>query len=142
MSRGGIQLQSKHMAGKPGIVNNPSGIGGFGDNPENRNPGGWKKEDSISYQYNKLMRLSVGEFKKWLEENPEEARTMAQELAYQALLSARKDLGYLKEITDRTEGKPLQKSEIDANVQTNALSDETLEKLNAMYDKNIEPDQE
>ena len=27
---------------------NPEGKGGFGDNPQNRNPGGWKKEESIS----------------------------------------------------------------------------------------------
>lgn len=89
-------------------VPNPTGKGGFGDNPQNRNPGGWKSEDSISYNYNKLIRMSVEDIKKWLVDNPESKRTMAQELAYNAVIQARKDLSYLKEITDRTEGKAQQ----------------------------------
>lgn len=92
--------------------NNPKGIGGFGDNPQNRNPGGWKKDQSISYQYNLLIRLKVNEFREWLQLHPENERTMAQELAYQAVLKARKELNYLKEITDRVEGKPAQSTDI------------------------------
>lgn len=84
---------------------NPEGKGGFGDNPEHRSPGGWKREDSITYQYNFLLRLSVSQFRDWLNEHPEEERTMAQEIAYKAVFSSRKDIQYLKEITDRTEGK-------------------------------------
>lgn len=92
----------------PPSLRNPTGKGGFGDNPQNRNPGGWKKEQSISYQYNLLIRLNVQEFRGWIEANPEEKRTMAQDIAYHAVLRARKDLNYLKEITDRVEGKPQQ----------------------------------
>jgi hypothetical protein len=91
---------------------NPKGKGGFGDNPENRNPGGWRKEDSIGYQYNMLQRLTVDEFKKWLVDNPDNKRTMAQELAYNAVLKARKELNYLKEVTDRTEGKAPQSIDV------------------------------
>lgn len=91
---------------------NPTGKGGFGDNPQNRNPGGWKKDQSISYQYNFLIRLKVDEFREWLQEHPENERTMAQELAYQAVLKARKELNYLREITDRIEGKPSQSTDI------------------------------
>src|SRR5690554_6238553 len=87
---------------------NPEGKGGFGDNPQNRNPGGWKKEDSISYQYNFLLRLTVEQFKQWEKEHPENKRTVAQGLAYSAVLKARKELNYLKEVTDRTEGRPKQ----------------------------------
>jgi len=90
---------------------NPTGKGGFQDHPELRSDGGWKKEDSIGYQYNYLMRLTINDFKKWLTDNPEDERTMAQELAYQAMLQARKDLAYLKEVTDRTEGKPKQSTD-------------------------------
>lgn len=84
---------------------NPTGKGGFGDHPENRSPGGWKKEGSISYQYNFLIRLNVEQFKLWLSENPEKERTVAQDIAYNAVINSRKDLKYLQEITDRTEGK-------------------------------------
>lgn len=117
---------------------NPEGKGGFGDNPQNRNPGGWKKEQSISYQYNFLIRLKVDEFREWLQRHTESERTMAQELAYQAVLKARKELNYLKEITDRIEGKPNQPTDITSggkpilggqtNVHThhsNAEADET-----------------
>lgn len=87
---------------------NPTGKGGFGDNPQNRSDGGWKKEDSYSYQLRLMDRMTVKEFKEWLVDNPEDKRTMAQEKAYYAQVKARKDLQYLKEVTDRTEGKALQ----------------------------------
>lgn len=86
-------------------VPNPTGKGGFQDHPELRNPGGWKKEDSISYQYNLLVRLTVEEFKAWVKKYPEDTRTMAQEIAHRAILRAIKSLKDLQEITDRTEGK-------------------------------------
>jgi len=37
---------------------NPSGKGGFGDNPENRNPGGWKKENTARYKLELLIQMS------------------------------------------------------------------------------------
>lgn len=84
---------------------NPNGRGGFGDNPENRNPGGWKKEDSIGYQYRYLQRLTVDELENWIKEHGKDKRTVAQDLAYKALVKAQKELPYLKEVTDRSEGK-------------------------------------
>lgn len=97
---------------------NPTGKGGFGDNPQNRNPGGWKKDQSISYQYNFLIRLKVDEFREWLQQHPESQRTMAQELAYQAVLKARKEIKYLQEITDRVEGKSKMSTDITSNGET------------------------
>ena len=78
---------------------------GFHTNPERRCNGRWKKEDSISYQYNMFLGLTVKKFKDWFQFYPESKRTVAQELAYQAVYAARTDLKYLEEITDRTEGK-------------------------------------
>lgn len=40
---------------------NPEGKGGFGDHPENRNPGGWKKEDTPRYKLEQMMKLSIKE---------------------------------------------------------------------------------
>jgi hypothetical protein len=39
-------------------VPNPTGKGGFGDHPENRNPGGWKKEDTPRFKLEKMMNMS------------------------------------------------------------------------------------
>ena len=74
------------------------------------NPKGgyWNSEDSIGFQYKKLIKMTVDEFKRWMKDYPEKERTIAQELAYQSVLKARKDLAYLKEVTDRTEGRASQ----------------------------------
>jgi hypothetical protein len=88
-----------------GLVRNPTGKGGFGDNPQNRSTGSWSKDSSVSYWYRYFFSLTVEKFKKFPSENPEKIRLMACEIAYNAVLKSRKDLPYLKEITDRTEGR-------------------------------------
>lgn len=40
-------------------VPNPTGKGGFGDNPQNRNPGGWRKQDTPRFKLEKMMNLSM-----------------------------------------------------------------------------------
>ena len=93
------------MPVKKGQVINPTGKGGFKDNPENRNSGYWSAEDSISFQYKKLQKLTIEELEQWISQNPKSLRTVAQDLAYKALVKAQKELSYLKEVTDRSEGK-------------------------------------
>lgn len=85
---------------------NKSGKGGFSDNPENRSDGRWSKDSSISYWYNKLLRMDLKKFKAF------KPQTMAESIAYQAVVEAVTELGHLKEVTDRTEGKPNQRTEI------------------------------
>jgi len=87
---------------KKKVITNPTGKGGFKDNPQNKANGRWTKETSISYNYNYLIRLRQSEFEKF------KPQTIAQELAYNAILEAKGDLPYLKEVTDRTEGKAIQ----------------------------------
>ena len=89
-------------------IPNPTGKGGFREHPENMSGGYWNSEDSIGFQYKKLIKMTVDEFKRWMKDYPEKERTIAQELAYQSVLKARKDLAYLKEVTDRTEGRASQ----------------------------------
>lgn len=43
---------------------NPSGKGGFADNPQNRNPGGWKKEDTPRYKLEQMMKMTAAELRK------------------------------------------------------------------------------
>lgn len=38
-------------------VPNPTGKGGFGDNPQNRNPGGWSKSDTLRFKIEKASVL-------------------------------------------------------------------------------------
>lgn len=42
-------------------VPNPTGKGGFGDNPQNRNDGAWKKSDTPRYKLEQMMKLSEDE---------------------------------------------------------------------------------
>ena len=103
---------------------------GFHTNPENRNPGGWKKEDSYSYQLKLMDRMTVKEFKEWISKNPENKRTMAQEKAYNAQFKSRTDLQYLKEVTDRTEGKAPQTVDVTTQGESiNPLNSLTVEEL-------------
>ena len=97
---------------KKGEVTNPTGRGGFGDNPQNKASGRWSKETSISYWYNHLIRLNLEEFEAFTPE------TMAQQLAYNSIEESKKELNYLKEVTDRTEGKAFQQTDITSNGET------------------------
>jgi len=92
---------------------NPTGKGGFGDHPENRNPGGWKPEYTFSYQYRRFMNMTVEEFKSWKDKTADSEKTMVEELAYVAVLKARSDIRDRQEITDRTEGKAPQTVVVD-----------------------------
>ena len=103
---------------KIGTVNNPKGKGGFIENPQNRANGAWSKETSISYWYNKLIRLDIEEF------NIFDPQTMAQNAAYAAVKKAIEELNYLKEVTDRTEGKASQA--IDVTSDGNELKGNTI----------------
>lgn len=90
----------------------------FADRPEDRHSGRWKKENSISYQYNRFMAMSAIDFKKWRDTNPAELRSMAEDIAYTRVWDARNASGRIaldntREITDRTEGKPAIIAHID-----------------------------
>ncbi len=49
--------------------NNPTGKGGFGDNPENINPGGEPKNSMKNYKARVLAALTDEEKEKWLKDN-------------------------------------------------------------------------
>lgn len=119
-----LKINKKHGGGAPGNANNPTGKGGIHTRPQDRSNGRWRKEDSISYQYNMLIRLSVADFKGWLSKYTEKTRTMAQEIAYQAVLSSRTDIRYLEEITDRTEGKAPQTITHDGELKSTFDNDQ------------------
>lgn len=120
---------------KEGDINNPSGKGGFGDNPQNRANGRWSKETSIGYWYNHIIRMSVEEF------NDFKPQTIAQELAYNSVIEAKNELSYLKEVTDRTEGKAVQPTDITSQgekiTQPQAIQVEIVKSNEAKSDTSI-----
>ncbi len=79
-----------------------------------RNDGRWKKEDSISYQYNRILRMTPSEFEKF---KKKKNLTMAQKIAIMRISDAigigtNEALKNTVEITDRTEGKSQQNVDI------------------------------
>lgn len=87
---------------------NPSPSTRFGGEKANpQSPGGWKKENTISYQYHRFLNMSPAELKAYAD-TPDKERTVAMDIAYSRVLASRKSLMDTKEITDRTEGKAQQ----------------------------------
>lgn len=98
---------------------NPTGKGGFGDNPHNRNSGGrYPRNESFTYWYSFFKGMTVTEYNKWAVDNPENTRTIAANLALIRLENAKESLKEFKEVADRSEGKPTQKISYGDNVIT------------------------
>ena len=101
----------------------------FKNSPQYINGGRWDEEKSISFQYKKLIRMTPGQFRRWEIDHKENERTVAQEIAHKAVEKARDDLAYLKEVTDRTEGKAPQKQELDVVIENREFDDQQSEKV-------------
>lgn len=58
------------LATKQDYNRNPTGRGGFGDNPQNRHNGAWKKENTPRGKLEKLLsETTLGEFLEQIQEN-------------------------------------------------------------------------
>jgi hypothetical protein len=90
---------------------NPTGKGGFGDNPQNRSDGRWSKENSFSYWMNYFKSLTVRQFFLYESTKPEDERTVAESLAYARVSKSRNDLKEFQEVANRTEGMPVRRHE-------------------------------
>lgn len=97
---------------------------GFHTNPERRSDGRWKKENSISYNYNKFLAMSEEEFAEYT------PQTKAQRIAYNRIKDAEDSLNDTKEITDRIEGKAPQSIDMTSNGESiNPYSNLTTDEL-------------
>ncbi len=92
----------------------------FADRPQDRSPGGWKKENVFSYQFKRFMNMSEQEFREF-SRTPKDTMTMAERLAYNRVLNADKSLADFKEIADRTEGKAAQAIDLSGEVTLEGL---------------------
>lgn len=118
-------------------VPNPEGRGGFGDNPQNRSNGRWKKEMVFSYQYKRFMNMTLKELDDY-RTSPIDNRTVVEELAYQRVIAAKISLQDVKEITDRTEGKARESLDVTTggeSLNVQKLSDEELDERLRQYAK-------
>lgn len=84
---------------------------GFNVHPENRSDGGWKKENTISYQYKRFLSMTPEQLKAFANV-PNNERTVAMDIAYSQVIKSRASLNHTKEITDRTEGKAPQSIDV------------------------------
>lgn len=108
---------------------NPEGKGGFQERPNDRSDGRWDKNESISYQYNKLLRMSPEALDEYI------PQTNAQAIAKKRILSAMGENGLLdtKEITDRVEGKAPQSIDMTSKGESiNPYAALTTEELRAL----------
>lgn len=96
----------------PPAFRNPTGKGGFGDNPQNRSDGRWSKANSFSYWMNYFKSLSFKEFKDYDKTKPLEERTVSEQLAYVRVSRSTEHLSEFQEVANRTEGRPVEYKEI------------------------------
>jgi len=93
---------------KPKGNPNPSPDTRFGGKKANlQSPGGWKSENTISYQYRRFLNMTPVKLKEF-SKIPEGERTVAMDIAYAQVIQSQKSLLHAKEVTDRTEGKAQQ----------------------------------
>ena len=125
---------------------------GFAAHPENSAHGRWNANLTPSYQYKKFFNMERNKFieigRKWrlieipegeLEKYPYENHTMVEENSWLAVMRARDDLAYLKETTDRVEGRPKEKIEAKVDTRLTQMTDEELYDLaRAEFGENTE----
>ncbi len=116
--------------------NNPTGIGGFKHNPQNRSDGRWSKDNSFSYWYNKFKAMTVTELKQWMADNPEDVRSVASDLAYRRVFNSQKDLKEFQEVADRSEGKA--RASMDITSAGQVLNIALVEFLDGTKDKSTD----
>lgn len=94
---------------------NPSGKGGFGDNPENRNSGSWKKTDTARFKLEQMMKLSQEELQEVIRQP--DIPVFEQKLA---LAIRDGDWKVIREITHEVYGTP--KQSVDVNNPDGSLT--------------------
>ena len=92
---------------------NPTGIGGFKDNPQNINPGGKpKKQQLFSYWLPFFKDLPDSEFDSYIKTRGKGNMYMAESIAYERVKQSKADTSEYKDLADRTEGRAVSRTEI------------------------------
>jgi hypothetical protein len=121
--------QTEIVRDQLGRFNGGKPTAGFNVNPQNISNGRWDKSNSMSYQYHRFMNMTVAEVEYWDKNTNKDVRTVAEDLAFKRVLEARFSLNDVKEITDRTEGKPKQMLETKMTGSVNVEDPQILKTL-------------
>lgn len=127
----------------PGSKINPTGNGGFGDNPQNRSDGRWGKDNSFSYWMNYFKSLTVDELKAWDEKVPDSEKSVAAALAYARVIKAQLDTKEFIIVAERTEGRPQQSVDLTTKGESITAHEDIRTIAEAIKDanRNRPPDQ-
>ena len=98
------------MPAHKGQISNKTGKGGFADNPDNISRDGRPKH-SPQYWLNQYGKLSNADFTKLLNNNQDDL-TVNQVLAITHIAGARSKLDNRKDLFNRVDGMPVQRTEI------------------------------
>ena len=111
---------------------NPTGKGGFADNPQNRNPGGWRKEDTPRFKLEQMMKLGFADLQDIVDEplSPVFEKKLAQ-----AILDG--EWREIKEMIQEVYGKPRESVDVttDGEKINNPYSSLTIEELKKLAGK-------
>lgn len=102
-------LRERNGQFTPGQSGNPAGVGGFGDNPENRANGSWKKTDTARFKLEKMMEMNEGELKQIVEDP---YKPMFEQKLAKAIIDGQWTV--IKEMMDQVYGR---KTDIDMNLR-------------------------
>ena len=116
---------------------------GFHTNPENISSGNWKKENSLSYQYNRFKNMECRDFKRLVicyrianipsgkskKDYPYIKHSTCEEIAARRILAGFTSLSDVKEITNRTEGLPISHTEVKVDNRIASLTDAQLSEI-------------
>lgn len=110
---------------------NPTGKGGFGDNPQNRNPGGWKKEDTARYKLEQIIKMNDEEIQDY--QNNESTPTFEKRMAKAVEEGRWKDIeGMINQIY----GKPQESVDVTTQGESvNPYASLTVEELRKLAGK-------
>jgi hypothetical protein len=110
---------------------NPTGKGGFGDHPENRNPGGWKKEETVRYQVEQVAQMDDDALNAVIEDSkrPRLVRNFATAVKNSQWRE-------IREIIEMIYGKPKESVDLTSKGKSiNPYSELTVEELRKLASK-------
>lgn len=93
-------------------VPNPTGKGGFADNPQNRHNGHWKKEDTPRFKLEKMMAMTEDELQEIVKDK--EASYFERTLA---VAMSQKDWKTIREMIHEVYGTPKATTDITSGGQ-------------------------
>lgn len=118
-------------------------IAGFAVHPENRSDGGWKRENNFDYQYKRFKNMEMRKFRNLCiryriaqipkgedeKKYPYEKHSACEEMAARRVLAGLTSLADVREITNRTEGMPVEHIEAKVDNRIASLSDAQLAEM-------------